>query len=130
MQGKGMIETPTVVEVLLTRDEDGAIQVGNTRVLLEVVIGAYQRGDTPERIVSGFPTLSLADVYAVIAYYLSHQEQVEAYIRWVDEEGERIRQQWESTHPPTPLTREMLLARLSNIGLLLFVSWQGAEAPC
>jgi uncharacterized protein (DUF433 family) len=112
MKGYRMMETPTAVDVPLIRDKDGAIRVGGTRVLLEVLIAAHQRGDPPEKIVASFPTLKLADVYAVIAYYLSHRDEVDEYIQEVDEEGERIQQEWEARQ--APLTREMLMARIDK----------------
>jgi uncharacterized protein (DUF433 family) len=50
----------------LREDESGALRVGNSRVLLELVIQAFQDGATPETIVQRYPTLALADAYAVI----------------------------------------------------------------
>ncbi len=55
--------------VPLRREESGAIRIGQTRVLLELVIRAFEDGATPETIVQRYSSLSLADVYAVIAYY-------------------------------------------------------------
>lgn len=66
-------------------DESGGLRVGNTRVLLDLVVIAFQNGATPEDIVRSYDTLSLADVYAVIAYYLRHRAEIDAYIA----EGER-----------------------------------------
>jgi hypothetical protein len=60
--------------------------VGRSRVLLELVIRAFQDGATPEVVVQRYPTVTLADAYAVIAYYLRHQEDIERYL------GERKRQ--------------------------------------
>jgi uncharacterized protein (DUF433 family) len=100
--------------VPLRTDQDGAIRVGGTRVLLEVVIGAYERGDSPEGIVRAFPTLKLADVYAAIAYYLIHKDEVDAYIRQVERDGEEIRRKIEALPTYKPLTRETLRARLEE----------------
>ena len=96
-------------------DPDGAVRVTGTRVLLEIVVGAFEQGDTPEEIVVSFPTLQLADVYAVIAYYLRHSDAVKAYIRWVDEEAEKIRQQIE-TYQNSAEFREQLAARRPRPG--------------
>ena|SRR5664279_1374977 len=93
-----MIDSPEV-PVPIRRDKDGNIRVGGTRVLLEVVIARFQQGDTPEHIHEGFPTLKLADIYAVIAYYLNNREEVDDYIRQQDEEGQAIRQKMEAEHP-------------------------------
>ena len=64
----------------LREEPDGALRVGNTRVLLELVLQAFEDGATPETIVQQYETLSLPDVYAVIAYYLRHREEMAAYM--------------------------------------------------
>ena len=43
----------------LREDETGAIRVGNSRVLLELVIRGFQDGASPETIVQRYSTLSL-----------------------------------------------------------------------
>jgi hypothetical protein len=54
------------VAVPLRQDADGVVRVGDSRVLLELVIRAFQQGATPESIVQSYNTLKLADVYAVL----------------------------------------------------------------
>jgi uncharacterized protein (DUF433 family) len=93
------------------RWKDGIIYMSNTRIPVDTVIYAYQRGDTPERIVEGFPTLKLADVYAVIAYYLEHREELDVYLRDAEARAEAIVQENERRHPTDGL-REKLLQRL------------------
>ena len=63
-------------------DATGAIRVGNSRVLLELVIRAFQDGASPESIVQRYSTVSWSDVYSAIGYYLRHQEAVEAYLNY------------------------------------------------
>jgi uncharacterized protein (DUF433 family) len=87
------------ISVPLRMDEHGSIRVGSTRVLLEVVIGCYQQGDTPERIHEGFPTVKLADIYAVITYYLENRETVDMYLRRRAEESEELHRRMEAEHP-------------------------------
>lgn len=50
----------------LREDASGALRVGDSRVLLELVVRAFQDGATPEAIVQRYATLALSDVYAVI----------------------------------------------------------------
>lgn len=64
----------------LRQDSSGALRVGQSRVLLELVIRAFQDGAKAETIVQRYPTITLAEVYAVIAYYLRHRETIEAYL--------------------------------------------------
>ncbi len=107
-----MISTPTVIDVPLRTDEHGVIRVGKTRVTLLTIVTRHQAGDSAEDIHRGFPTVALGDIYAVLAYYLTHQEEVDEYIRQVEREGEAIRRQIEALPSSKPLTREMLSARL------------------
>ena len=64
----------------LRQDASGALRVGSSRVLVELVIWAFQDGATPEAIAQRYPTATLADIYAVIAYYLRHRQEVDAYL--------------------------------------------------
>ena len=94
-----MISMPAVIDVPLRTDQDGVIRVGQTRVTLITIVQRYRVGDAPEAIHEGFPTVPLADIYAVIAYYLAHREEVDAYISQVDAEADRRRQQFEANNP-------------------------------
>jgi uncharacterized protein (DUF433 family) len=58
-------------------NEHGVALVGGTRVHLETLIAAFHRGETPEQVVDAFDVLSLADVFAVFAYYLNHRDEVD-----------------------------------------------------
>jgi uncharacterized protein (DUF433 family) len=93
----------------LRADEGGAIRVGKSRISLDLIVGQYENGMTPEDMVRAYDTLVLADVYAVIAYYLRHQENVRAYLKRRVEEAETLRAKIEAEHPR--ISREELLAR-------------------
>lgn len=80
---------------------------------LATVITAFKQGDTPEEIVADFDTLDLADVYVVLAYYLRHQEDVEAYLREQQREADELRREVEARFSQAGL-RERLLARRSR----------------
>lgn len=96
-------------------NDDGVVLVGKTRVPIDTVVWAFNQGATPEEIVLRFDSLTLADVYAVIAYYLNHLQTIDAYIRERDEEAERIRAQVEATYGEEMIgIRERLLARLKS----------------
>ncbi len=75
----------------LRTDEHGVIRVGETRVPLDTVVYAFNQGASPEEIVLSYTTLTLADVYAVINYYLHNRAQVDVYLRQREAEAERIR---------------------------------------
>lgn len=92
-------------------DSSGALRVGKSRVLLELVIHAFEDGATPETIAQQYPTATLADIYSVIAYYLRHRSEVEAYLAEREKQSEKVRQQIESRQGNLADIRSRLLAR-------------------
>ncbi len=92
-------------------DEGGAVRVGKSRISLDVVVEQYENGMTPEDMVRAYDTLALADVHAVIAYYLRHRDAVRAYLKRREEEAEALRAKIEAERPR--ISREELLARRS-----------------
>ncbi len=102
------LETPP-----LRVDEAGAIRVGNTRVLFVLVVRAYQTGESPERITRIYETLDLADVYAVIAYYLRHRPEVDRFLEEYDKRAEEVRREIEQRQGSQVGMRERLRSRLS-----------------
>jgi len=46
----------------------------------DVVVWTEVHGLSPDEIVSGYPQLSLADVYAALAYYHDHREEIDQQI--------------------------------------------------
>ena len=101
---------PLSVTVPLWEDPPGVFRVGNSRVLLELVIGAFKRGEAPEGIVRSYRTLHLADVYAVVSRYLANPAPFEDYLRQCDEQAEAVRREIEASQRPGP-SREELVAR-------------------
>lgn len=99
-------EAPRVHE-----DADGALRVGGSRVLLELVIDAFEDGATPETIVHRYPTLALADAYAVVAYYLRHRGEIDAYLARREATAFEIRRRVEVDQGDLGGIRARLLAR-------------------
>ncbi|MCC6849135.1 MAG: DUF433 domain-containing protein [Deltaproteobacteria bacterium] len=96
----------------LERDVDGVVRVGGTRVALEVVVGAFTDGATAEEISSQYPSLSLADTYAVIAYYLRHRTEIDEYVAARASRAAAVKAETESRFDPAGV-RKRLLARKS-----------------
>jgi uncharacterized protein (DUF433 family) len=104
-----MISTPAVIDVPLEPDKHGKIRVGTSRVLLELVIYAFQQGESPEGIVDTYPTLKLPDVYAVLAYYMQHRAEVDDYMRKSDDTAVAIKREIEANYSPETVA---LISRL------------------
>jgi uncharacterized protein (DUF433 family) len=93
----------------LRLDEGGAVRIGNSRISLDLIVEQYENGMTPEDMVRAYDTLVLADVHAVIAYYLRHRDEVRSYLKRREEEAEALRTKIEAEGPR--ISREELLAR-------------------
>jgi uncharacterized protein (DUF433 family) len=104
-------QMPLTLSIPLREDPPGVLRVGNSRVLLDLVIHAFQRGESPEGIVQSFDTLSLPDVYAVVSYYLMNPEPIDEYLLAREQEARALRRKIEASRPPRP-TKEELLSRL------------------
>ncbi|MGH9846185.1 MAG: DUF433 domain-containing protein [Blastocatellia bacterium] len=91
-----MTALETTQTIPLTKLNDGTIIVTGTPIALEIVVARHNAGDTPDEIKRGFPSLDLADIYFVVAYYLSHRAEVDTYIQGQQERSERVRQWLES----------------------------------
>jgi uncharacterized protein (DUF433 family) len=76
-----MTALDTTQNVPLTQTENGTIRITGSRVSLESILGQYEQGSTAEQIQESLPSLKLADIYAVISYYLNHRAQVDEYFR-------------------------------------------------
>ncbi len=94
----------------LTTNPHGVVCVAGTRVTLDTIVAVFKRGATAEEIVQRYPSLRLGDVYASIAFYLNHQEDVEAYLQQRQQQAQEILQMNEARFDPQGL-RDRLLAR-------------------
>src|SRR6266702_3593356 len=92
-------------------DEPGVIRVGDSQLLLDIVIRELNNGAEPEAIAQGYPTLHLANVYGVIAYYLRHRKEIDDYLHVRRQEAEKLRQEIEAKQP----NRVELRAKLADI---------------
>ena len=102
-------------QVPLKIDSHGVIRVGGTRITLDTIIAAFKEGATAEEIVYRYPTIRLADVYAVLSYYLRRQKEIDDYLRQRDHIAKQIRQQNQALFDLKGV-RERLLARQVKTG--------------
>ena len=78
--------------------QDGAYRIGDTRVSLDSVVYAYRRGASPEGIQRSFPSLTLEQIHGALAYYLSHQTEVDDYLVHGDKGFEKLRENSHQAH--------------------------------
>jgi uncharacterized protein (DUF433 family) len=65
-------------------ERNGAFYVAGSRVSLASVIFDFRGGASPESIRQDFPSLSLAQVYGAVAFYLNHPDACEVYLQGLD----------------------------------------------
>ena len=70
---------------------DGGYYIGDSRISLDSVVYAFKRGASPESIQRSFPLLTLEEVYGAITFYLSHQQEVDLYLKEGEAEFEVLR---------------------------------------
>ena len=85
--------------VPLNRDAGGGLRIGQTRVLLELVIRAWRAGATPEEIVQAYETLLLSDVYAVVAWCLNNVTAVNEYLAGREEVAAAVQNELSNLRP-------------------------------
>ena len=76
------------------------VRIKGTRVGIESVVYAFQDGLSPEEVVQEYPSLSLEQVYATIAYYLHNRSEVDDYIARLEKWAEERRRERERDVPP------------------------------
>lgn len=56
----------------------GKACIDSTRIRVMDVVWLHKEGRTPEQILAEYPDLDLEQVYAALAYYYGHKEEIEA----------------------------------------------------
>ncbi len=64
----------------------GKPRIAGTRIrVMDIVVWSEKRGLSPDEIVDMFDGITLADVYAAMAYYFDHREEIEEAFKREDE---------------------------------------------
>ena len=90
------------------RDERGRAWIDDSNVkVIEIVLDHLAYGWNAETIQENHPRLSLAQVYAALAWYYDHQAEMDAEIEQQDERLRALR----TTLAPSPLQRRLAAQR-------------------
>lgn len=60
-------------------ERNGGYYVAGTRVSLDSIVQCFNEGLSPEAILGEFETLTLAQVFGAIAFYLENQPAIDSY---------------------------------------------------
>ena len=91
-----MVALEETISIPLVVTEQGTIRIKGSRVSLDSIVHHFKLGATAEQIVQSFPSLSLADVYSSIAYYLTHRQEIETYLEQQRVAADNLQDQLES----------------------------------
>ena len=69
----------------------GKPRIAGHRIRVQDIVLWTEEGRSADEIVADFPQLSLADVYAALAYYHDHREQIDKDIREDEEFFEQMK---------------------------------------
>jgi uncharacterized protein (DUF433 family) len=99
----------------LTLDTDGAVRVGGTCVTLGTVIEAFLQGATAEEIAYQYPSLTLSDIYSVIAITYDNAPRSKSNLRRRQQQAAKVKKHNEAQFDPDGV-RDRLLARRTDKG--------------
>jgi len=99
------------LEDYIRTDEYGERFVAGHRIpLLSVMRAHIERGMDGQHLAERFDTLTLAEIYGVLAYYYANKEEVDEYLRATQESIRQQREEFFRSYSGP--TREELLARM------------------
>ncbi len=80
--GTLIVQTPKI--------RGGRPHIAGTGVTVRRIVGWYKLGLSPEEVAHRIGHLSLAQVYAALAYYHANREEIEADIAAEEDEADRL----------------------------------------
>ena len=98
----------------ITMDLDGVMRVANTRITLDSIIWAFLDGASAEEIASQYPAVNLADIYAVITYYLHRRQEVDVYLQKRGKMAAKARRENEERFDPSGIRARLLNRRKAS----------------
>jgi uncharacterized protein (DUF433 family) len=90
-------------------ERNGGYYVAGTRVSLDSIVQCFNEGLSPETILEEFDTLTLAQVFGAIAFYLDNQPAVDSYRMRQMQRFETVRR--EANPLPAGLSQRLDAAR-------------------
>ena len=81
--------------------------------MLDSLAASFEQGHSPETIQHQFPALSLEEVYGAITFYLSHRDEVQAYLKRQDVLWEALRA--EAEKQVSPVVKRLRALRATQV---------------
>jgi hypothetical protein len=78
---------------------------------LDTLLAAFDAGAAAEEIAEQHDSVTLADAYSVIGYYLRHQSEVHAYLAERQQQAAQSREEDERRFEPNGVRERLLASR-------------------
>jgi uncharacterized protein (DUF433 family) len=98
-------------EAPLWTDPDGTVRFKGSRITLDTLVGSLRKGYSVDDIQDSFPTLSIAQIYGGIAWYLNNQAAADEYLKQREIEADLLRRKIQSQPQYVALTKKLLERR-------------------
>ena len=69
----------------------GKPRIAGTRIRVSQIVRLTEQGQSPDEIVAAYPHLSLAGVYAALAFYHDNREAIDEEIREADDDYAQVK---------------------------------------
>ncbi len=69
----------------------GKPRIAGTRIRVSQIVLLTEQGQSPDEIVAAYPHLSLAGVYAALAFYHDNREAIDEEIREADDDYAQVK---------------------------------------
>ncbi|HZL37884.1 MAG TPA: DUF433 domain-containing protein [Tepidisphaeraceae bacterium] len=99
----------------LHKDDDGVVRIGGTRVTLDTVVSVYLNGMNAEDIADAFNVLTVAQVHAVISYFLENRNEVDEYLKAREVAAQAIYREIDSKSQGPELKARLLARRKAQL---------------
>ncbi len=90
-------------------DNPNGIRIKGTRVNIEIVVYATREGMTPGQVVQNYPTLTLEQVHAALAYYYANRATIDDYIARQEAAYDEAKRRHEAGERPEVVRRLLKL---------------------
>jgi len=80
----------------------GKPRIAGTRICVSDIVIWTEQGQSPDEIVTEFPHLTLADVYAALAYYHDHREEIDRQLSQSEQLANAMKAKQSATPPEEP----------------------------
>jgi len=80
----------------------GRPRIAGHRITVRLIVGMYRRGESPEEIAANYESLSLAEIYAALAYYHANRDALDRMFKDEEVEENRLEMEWRQANPKHP----------------------------